>query len=256
MIGVGVAGAKGRMGSMLVQLIQQAPDLNLSAAVEHPGHEALGTPVSAGVELSADPQQALHGCDVWLDFSLPNSVSKHAQLAQQQQKPLVTGTTGFSAEQQAIIKAASEHIAIVQASNFSRGVWATNILVELASRLLPAQAYDAEIFEIHHRHKQDAPSGTALHLAHTVQKQRGGETVYGRTGVRHQRHIGMCAARGGDVVGEHQMMFLGRGEQLILTHRATTREHFCLGALEAVRFVHNRQAGLYSAEDVFGTPKE
>jgi 4-hydroxy-tetrahydrodipicolinate reductase len=168
---------------------------------------------------------------------LPEAVLEHLQIAMEQRKPVVTGTTGFKPEQKKKIEAASSQVAVVLASNMSRGVYTLSRLTELAAQALPD--HEAAIMEIHHKKKVDSPSGTALQLAATVESAGG-----------HQVEI--SAVRGGDVVGEHQVMFLGPGEQIILTHRATTREHFCRGAVAAVRFVAGRESGLYSMADVFG----
>jgi 4-hydroxy-tetrahydrodipicolinate reductase len=140
---------------------------------------------------------------------------------------------------------------VVFAYNMSRGVYTLTRLTELAAQALPD--HDVEIVEAHHKNKVDSPSGTALQLAGVVESAGGREgQVYGRQGRRQEREVGLAAVRGGDVVGEHQVMFLGPGEQIILTHRATTREHFCRGAIAAVRFVAGRAPGLYSMADVFG----
>jgi 4-hydroxy-tetrahydrodipicolinate reductase len=239
------------MGRMLTDLVLAAEDLELSAALERPGHPELGMLLGGRVKLSDKAQTGIGKSDVLLDFSLPEAVLEHLQIAVEQKKPVVTGTTGFTPEQKKQIEAASGEVAVVFAYNMSRGVYTLNRLTELAAQALPD--YDAEIVEAHHKNKVDSPSGTALQLAATVESagEREGQ-VYGRTGKRQEREVGLAAVRGGDVVGEHQVMFLGPGEQIILTHRATTREHFCRGGIAAVRFVAGRAPGLYSMADVFG----
>lgn len=237
MIGVCVSGARGRMGRMLTDLVLAAEDLELSAALERPGHPELGMLLGGRVKLSDKAQAGIQKSDVLLDFSLPEAVLEHLQIAVEQKKPVVTGTTGFTPEQQKQIQAAAGSVAVVLASNMSRGVHTLTRLTELAAQALPD--HESAIVEIHHKKKVDAPSGTALQLAATVESAGG-----------HQVEI--SSVRGGDVVGEHQVMFLGPGEQIILTHRATTREHFCRGAIAAVRFVAGRAPGLYSMADVFG----
>ncbi len=256
MIGVCVCGARGRMGRMLTELIIEADDLSLASALEKPGHAELGLELGPDrVKLSDDVQAAVSVADVILDFSLPQAVCEHLQLACSAKKPLITGTTGFSIEQIEQFERAAKDIPIVLSSNMSRGVFVLTRLVQQAARELAE--YDAEIFEIHHKHKVDSPSGTARQLSQALETARGtGQEIYGRQGLRQNSEIGLSSARGGDVVGEHQVMFLGAGEQVILTHRATSRKHFCLGALAAVRFVGAmkpaRSPGLYSMADVFG----
>jgi 4-hydroxy-tetrahydrodipicolinate reductase len=249
-IGVCVSGARGRMGCMLTDLVLAAEDLELSAALERPGHPELGILLGGRVKLSDKARAGVQKADVLLDFSLPAAVLEHLQIALELGKPVVTGTTGFSPEQRKKIEEASGRVPVVWASNMSRGVYALTRLTQLAARSLPD--HDVEIVEVHHRDKADAPSGTALQLAETVESAGGrAGRVYGRQGRRKDREVGLAAVRGGDVVGEHQVMFLGPGEQIILTHRATTREHFCRGALNAVRFVAGREPGLYTMADVF-----
>lgn len=249
MIRVCLAGARGRMGQMLSQLIVAAGDLQLAAALERPGHPDLGQPVGP-VALTDDPAAALAGAEVLLDFSLPAAVAGHAEQAGRAGVAVVTGTTGLTEEQLGALKEIAARVAVVHGSNMSRGVYALTALVRQAAAAL-SSGYDVEIVEAHHRHKVDAPSGTAGQLVQAVQSARGGQPVYGRAAARGEEEIGVAAIRGGDVVGEHQVFFLGTGEQLILTHRATTRAHFCAGALDAVRFVHGRAPGLYGMADVF-----
>lgn len=251
MIQVCLAGARGRMGRMLAELIDQAEDLALVAALERAQHPDLGQGIGPGVVLTSDAEVALSNCHVLLDFSLAEPVVEHVALAARLGKPAVTGTTGFSDSQRAELNKAAQRVALVVGSNMSRGVWAVTRLVRTAAELLDAESYDAEIFEAHHKHKADAPSGTAWQLAEAVRAVRGGEMVADRKGVRAPGEIGLSAMRGGDVVGEHQVFFLGAGEQIVLTHRATTREHFCRGALSAVRFVVDQATGLYGMDDVF-----
>ncbi len=249
MIAVCVSGARGRMGRMLVDLVQQASDLQLVAALERPGHEDLGLELAPGVLLSDELTPALAKAEVLLDFSLPAAVVDHARLAVKAGKALVTGTTGFSPEQSQFLRDAGASIPLVCAPNMSLGVHLLKRLVAQSRRALID--YDAEIFEIHHRHKADSPSGTALDLAAVLaENQDTSAPVYGRRGARASGEIGLASARGGDVVGEHQVMFLGPGEQVILTHRATTREHFCRGALAAVRFVASAPAGFFGMDEV------
>lgn len=225
------------MGRMLTDLVLAAEDLELSAALERPGHPELGILLGGRVKLSDKARAGIQRAGVLLDFSLPDAVLEHLEMAVELEKPVVTGTTGFTTDQQEKIEAASGRVPVVWASNMSRGIYTLTRLTRLAAQALPD--HDAEIVEIHHKNKVDSPSGTALQLAQTVESAGG-------------REVGLSAVRGGDVVGEHQVMFLGPGEQIFLTHRATTREHFCQGALAAVRFVASCEPGLYTMADVFG----
>jgi len=244
MIRVCVSGARGRMGRMLIDLVQAASDLTLASALERQGHPELGLELGSA-HLTDDAGAAIEAADVLLDFALPEAVIEHLEPAVLHAKPVVTGTTGLGDDQQAAIDIAAKRIALVVASNMSRGIHLLSKLTALAAEALPG--YDAEIFEIHHKNKVDSPSGTALQLAGILSEKQS----YGRQAKRQTGEVGLSAARGGDVVGEHQVMFLGPGEQLILTHRATSREHFCQGALEAVRFAAGSAPGRYSMADVF-----
>jgi 4-hydroxy-tetrahydrodipicolinate reductase len=245
-----LCGARGRMGRRLAELIQQSEDLELTSAVERPAHPELGLEIAAGVELTADSARAAAAAAVILDFSSAQAVAEHLRLARSLKKPYVTGVTGLSPEVRHDLEEAARHIPVLYSSNMSRGVWLLGRLLEMAAEGFPRS--DVEIFELHHAGKADAPSGTALMLAELVQKARGGEKIYGRQARRQPGEIGLAAARGGDVVGEHQVYLLAPGEQIILTHRATSRDHFCQGALEAVRFVASAPSGLYGMDDVFG----
>ncbi len=249
MIGVCLSGARGRMGRMLADLISESSELRLVAALERSDHPDLGVTVAENVTVGDNAELAIAFSDVLLDFGPPDVVLAHLELAVQQDKPVVTGTTGFSEEQRQQLRAAGKSIPVVCSSNMSRGVYWVTELTRQAARML--KDYDVEILELHHRRKADAPSGTALLLAEAAETSRHTQRVYGRSGKREDGEIGLASIRGGDVVGEHQVMFLGPGEQIIITHRATSREHFCRGALAAVRFVVGRKPGFYSMADVF-----
>ncbi len=251
MIKVVLCGARGRMGRRLLELIGESADLALAAAVERPGHPELGLELAAGIHLGEDLATALAGADCLLDFSLPAGLAGRLAACRQAHVAYVGGITGLGDDDARHLDDAAADIAVVWAPNMSRGVFVLRRLVAEAARLLPS--YHAEIFEIHHAGKADSPSGTALALAEEVARAReGAEAVYGRQGRRRQDEIGLASARGGDVVGEHQVMFLGGGEQLLLTHRATSRDHFCRGALAAVRFAARSGPGRYTMNDVFG----
>jgi 4-hydroxy-tetrahydrodipicolinate reductase len=249
-IRVCLSGARGRMGCLLAELLREQPDLALVSAIERMGHPDLGCALSDEVRLTDHVKTAVGAADVVLDFSLPEAVLSHLELAANLGKPMVTGTTGFSKEQEAQLKKHSKKIPVVWSANMSRGVHVLRNLVRQAASALAG--YDLEILEIHHRGKVDAPSGTARLLAEDAASARGKKEVQLRlSGAREVGQIGMAALRGGDVVGEHQVMFLGFGEQIVLTHRATSREHFCRGALDAIRFISGRSPGFYTMKDVF-----
>jgi 4-hydroxy-tetrahydrodipicolinate reductase len=250
MIGVCLSGARGRIGRMLVDLILESSEFRLVAALERSDHPDIGLQIAKNVTVGAADELAIAVSDVLLDFGPPDAVLTHVEFAVQQGKPLVTGTTGFSGAQLKQLRAAGKSIPMVWSSNMSRGVYLVTELTRQAARMF--KDYDLEILELHHRNKADAPSGTALLLAEAAaQASERTQRAYGRTGKRNAGEIGLAAIRGGDVVGEHQVMFLGPGEQIIITHRATSREHFCRGALAAVRFVAGRKPGFYSMKDVF-----
>jgi 4-hydroxy-tetrahydrodipicolinate reductase len=250
MIGVCLSGVRGRMGRILVDLIRESSEFRLVAALERSDHPDLGLQVAENVTVGAADELAIAVSDVLLDFAPPDVVLTHLALAVQQGKPLVTGTTSFSGAQLKQLRAAGKSIPLVWSSNMSRGVYWLTELTRQAAHMF--KDYDVEILELHHRNKADAPSGTALLLAETVaQSSQRTQRAYGRTGKRKDDEIGLASIRGGDVVGEHQVMFFGPGEQIIITHRATSREHFCRGALAAVRFVAGRKPGFYTMKDVF-----
>ena len=253
-----VVGARGRMGECVRAALARDPELRLAAALEVPGHPDLGQKLEHGVELVDDADAALRACDVAIDFSAPAATLAMLALAAERGVACVTGTTGFSEEGRRELERLAERIPIVHAPNFSVAV---NVLAwlarEAARRLGPG--YDAEILELHHGAKRDAPSGTALRLAQAVAEGRGevlAERLViaraGETGARAPGAIGVQALRGGDNPGEHTLMLLGRGERLELSHRAQTRDHFAEGAVRAARWLAGRPPGLHRFEDVLG----
>jgi 4-hydroxy-tetrahydrodipicolinate reductase len=264
-IGLVVGGAAGRMGTRIVALARESPDLRVVAALEAPGHPALGSDAGTtaqvgvvGVTITSDPAAAITAGRVLVEFSVPEASLEHLRLVAAAGACAVIGTTGFSAAQRAEIEALGRRTAIMQAPNMS-------VAVTLAFKLLPIMAralgddYDVEITEIHHRYKKDAPSGTALRLAEVVAEALGRDlgkvAVHGRHGLpgeRTPKEIGMFSLRSGDVVGEHTVSFGTLGERLELTHRAHNRDTFARGALRAARFVAGRAPGLYSMQDVVG----
>lgn len=251
-IRVALCGAAGRMGRVVAEALAAEPGMLLTAAIERPGHPALGT-VIAGVTLGDALTLTPGVCDVVVDFTTPEATVARARQAADARLALVTGVTGLEAAQVAVLRAAAQAIPLVHAPNLSLGVAVLGRLAEEAAARLPA-AYDIEIVEMHHRRKADAPSGTALQLAGILQGVRAGlRRVHGRhgaTGGRGADEIGIHAVRGGDVVGEHRVIFAGPGERLELVHRAESRAAFARGAIAAVRFVQSRAPGFYGMADV------
>ena len=261
---VAVAGATGRMGRMLIEALGEAPDLALHAALEVPGHPALGRDAGdflgqrTGVVITDVIAEALDGADVLIDFTRPAATLEHLGVASRTGTRLVIGTTGFSAAERARIGAAATTLPIVLAPNMGVGVNALLKIVEVAAGILH-EGYDVEIIEAHHRHKVDAPSGTALWLGEAVARAAGRDlerdAVYsrhGETGPRQSGTIGFSAIRGGDIVGEHTVLFAGSGEQITITHRSTSRASYAEGALRASRFLAAQAPGLYDMQDVLG----
>lgn len=265
---VAIAGAGGRMGQALIEATLAAPDLALSAALEVPGSPCIGRDAGerigrkSGMIVGADVDAALTRADVLIDFTRPEGTLAHAAACARRGVAMVAGTTGLLPQQNAELVAHAKSIAIVYAPNMSIGVNVLAKLVEFAtSRLGPA--YDVEIVEMHHRHKVDAPSGTALLLGEiaatamgTSLERAGVFTREGTAGPRKPGTVGFATLRGGDVVGEHSVIYAGDGERIELTHRATSRQNFAGGALRAARFVASRRAagvsGMFDMSDVLG----
>ena len=265
MADVVVAGAAGRMGNRLVALLQEDKELRLVAALEAPGHSALGRDAgeAAGVgrltvPITADAEAALGKDRILIEFSVPEASLAHARLVARQGGRAVIGTTGFTPAQREELAAIGRSIAILVAPNMSVGVnVAFRILADMARML--GDDYDVEIVETHHRFKKDAPSGTALRMAEVVAEALGRDlaktAVYDRhdkLAERSRKEIGIAALRSGDVVGEHTVSFGALGERLELTHRAQSRDNFARGALRAARFIATATPGLYSMQDVLG----
>jgi len=260
-IKIAIVGSGGRMGRVLLECVAQADDLELHAALEHSGslligHSAKECGASTDVTITADVETALKGADVLIDFSRPEGTMAHLEICRKLGVNMVVGTTGLNAQQKAQLGAAAQDIGIVFAPNMSVGVNLVFKLLETASRVL-AQGYDIEIIEAHHRHKVDAPSGTALGMGEVVAKTLGRDlekcAVYGREGVTGERDpstIGFATVRGGDIVGDHTVLFAGTGERIEITHKASSRATFALGALRAARFLKANKAGLYDMQDV------
>ena len=260
-----VAGAAGRMGNRIVACLADVSDLRLVAALEAPGHAALGRDAGelagvgkAGVSVGADAAAEITRERVLIEFSVPEASLGHLRLIAQAGARAVIGTTGFSPAQRAEIGDLAKRAAILMSPNMSV---ATNVAFKLLATMAKAlgEEYDVEITEIHHRFKKDAPSGTALRMAEVVAAALGREldqvAVYGRQGLpgeRAKREIGILSLRSGDVVGEHTVSFGTLGERLELTHRAHNRDTYARGALRAARFIVGRPPGLYSMADVLG----
>jgi len=233
-----LVGSKGRMGQSILEVAQGDP------AVEIAGGCDVGDPL----------EPAMAGADVVMDFSHPDAIGDVCAAASRHRRPLVVGTTGHSTAQRAEIDRCAASTAVVLASNFSIGVNALFWLTRKAGEMLGPD-FDVEIIEMHHRLKKDAPSGTALTLSEILQAQRELAPVHGRrgqVGARKSSEIGIHSVRGGDVVGDHTVIFAGAGERLELTHRATSRRTFATGALRAAGWIMGRAPGLYSMEDVLG----
>ncbi|HZR67928.1 MAG TPA: 4-hydroxy-tetrahydrodipicolinate reductase [Burkholderiales bacterium] len=255
---VAVAGSGGRMGRTLVELILGSGDLALSGALEAAGHPALGRDAAAGVRITADAAAALKGAGCLIDFTTPEATLAHLEACVGAKVPMVIGTTGLSGPERKRVAAAAERIAIVFAPNMAVGV---NVLFKLAETAAKAlgEAYDVEIIEAHHRHKVDAPSGTAIRIGEIVATALGRDLASsaahgrrGNTGEREAKTIGFHAVRGGDIVGEHTVMFAGEGERVELVVRSTSRATYAVGALRACRFLEGRAPGLYDMQDVLG----
>jgi 4-hydroxy-tetrahydrodipicolinate reductase len=267
-IRIAIAGAGGRMGQALVERALEAPDLTIAAALDVRGASAIGQDAgrahgrATGVVVGDDVDAALANADVLIDFTRPDGTLMHAAACAKRGVALVAGTTGLSEAQKDELAHHAKAIPIVHAANMSVGV---NVLADLCARAAKAlgDAYDIEVVEMHHRHKVDAPSGTALMLGAAAAAGAGLDLrqagVYAREGVTGERRkgtIGFATLRGGDVVGEHLVVFAGEGERVELAHRATSRKMFADGALRAVRFVaahrRERRAGLFDMRDVLG----
>lgn len=257
-----VAGASGRMGRMLIEAVQAADDCVLSGALDRSDSPALGQDAAAfagqhsGVAIGADLDAALASSRFLIDFTRPEGTMAHLAACVRHGTAMVIGTTGFSEAQKADIAAAARHIPIVLAPNMSVGVNVTLKLLDMAARAL-ANGYDIEIVEAHHRHKVDAPSGTALKMGEVIAQALGRDlkdcAVYervGHTGERAAGTIGFATVRGGDVVGDHTVMFLGTGERIEITHKSSSRATYAQGSLRAVRFLAGQARGLYDMFDV------
>jgi len=253
-----VVGALGRMGERVRAALAESPELALAAALEAPGHAGVGSRLSEGIEVGDDPAAALARCDVAIDFSVPSSTLTILRAAADAGVAYVTGTTGLSAAQAKELDALAEHIPVMHAANFSLSVNVLAWLVREASARL-GDDFDAEIVELHHAAKRDAPSGTALRLAEAIAEGRKvplDEHLVleraGEIGARPAGAIGVQTLRGGDNPGEHSVLFVGGGERLELVHRSSTRDHFARGAVRAAAWLAGRAPGRYRVEQMLG----
>nr|WP_027468668.1 4-hydroxy-tetrahydrodipicolinate reductase [Deefgea rivuli] len=262
-IKIAIAGSSGRMGRMLIEAVLGAPDAQLAVALDRTGSDAIGLDATAylgqtsGV-LITDELSALKNADVLIDFTRPEGTLEHLQVCQQLGVKMIIGTTGFDETGRALIHTASQNIAIVSAYNMSIGVNLVFKLLEVAASVLQ-QGYDAEIVEMHHKHKVDAPSGTAIAMGEAIAKAWDKPlndiatwSREGITGPRENGTIGFAALRGGDVIGDHTVVFAGEGERIEVTHKASNRTIYAQGSLRAARFLAQHQTGHYDMQEVLG----
>jgi 4-hydroxy-tetrahydrodipicolinate reductase len=263
-LNVAIAGSSGRMGRMLLEAVLADPQARLVGALDVPASPALGQDATAalgrssGVLITSDLHQGLAGADVLIDFTRPEGTLAHLAVCRELGVRAVIGTTGFTPQGKADIAAFAQHLAIVFAPNMSVGVNVMLQLLESAAASL-GEEYDAEVMEAHHRHKVDAPSGTALALGEAVARgrgvslaERGVFTRHGHTGERRRGDIGFATVRGGDIIGEHTVLFAGNGERIEITHKMSSRSNYAEGSLRAAHFLAGRAAGLYGMADVLG----
>ena len=261
---ISIAGASGRMGRMLIEAIHAADDCTLAGALDMVSSPSIGTDATAfmgrdsGCQITSDLYLGLRGADVLIDFTRPEGTLAHLAVCRELGVNAVIGTTGFTDDQKTDIEAAAKDIAIMMAPNMSVGVNVTLKLLQMAARAL-STGYDIEIVEAHHRHKVDAPSGTALKMGEVIAQTLGRDlkdcAVYGRQGVTGERDpssIGFASIRGGDIVGDHTVLFAGTGERIEITHKSSSRETYAQGSLRAVRFLAGRKKGLFDMFDVLG----
>ena len=257
-----VAGATGKMGKMLIETIMRSPNAQLTGALEHPASPLLGTDAGAflgqqtNVLITDDLAKGLAGAEYLIDFTRPEGTLLHLEAAKRAGVKMIVGTTGFTHEQLQQLRSAADTIAMVFAPNMSVGVNATLKILQVAAQLLK-QGYDIEIVEAHHRHKVDAPSGTALKMGEVIAEAIGRDLKdcavyerYGHTGERDPSTIGFSTIRGGDIVGDHTVLFAGTGERIEVTHKSSSRATYAQGSLRAVRFLAGQQTGLFDMFDV------
>ncbi len=263
-IRVAIAGASGRMGRMLIEAVLASKDLQLTGALDSAQSATLGTDPGAflgkdtGLHITADLALGMRNADVLIDFTRPEGTLAHLAVAVAQGVRVVIGTTGFSDAQKQGIAAIAEKTAVVMSPNMSVGVNVTFKLLEMAAKALPT-GYDIEIVEAHHKHKVDAPSGTALKMGEVIAQAQGTQLAdravyerYGDTGARVDNSIGFATVRGGDIVGDHTVLFAGEGERIEIAHKSSSRAGYANGSLRAARYLAQRSTGLYDMFDVLG----
>ena len=264
-IKVGVIGAGGRMGRMLIEAVQENPQTTLNAAIERQGSSLVGADAGEvaaigrlDVQIVDDLKAVINDIDVLIDFSLPDATEQNMQICAANKVAMVIGTTGFNEQQEQVLAEASKQIAIVYAGNYSTGVNLSLKLLGMAAKAFGSDA-DVEVIEAHHKHKIDAPSGTAYMMAEAVAEARGQNlkdvAVYGRegqTGERNVGSIGIHAIRGGEIIGDHTVMFIADGEVVEITHRARARMTFAAGAVRAATWVIKQEVGQHNMQDVLG----
>ncbi len=263
-LAIAIAGASGRMGRMLIEAVLQSPDARLAGALDITGSAALGLDATAfmgsrsGVTITDDLRAGLKDAKYLIDFTRPEGTLAHLKVCRELGVKLIIGTTGFTPEQKAEIEDAARDIGIVLSPNMAVGV---NVVFKLLAQAAKAlkDGYDIEIIEAHHRHKVDAPSGTALKMGEVVAEAVGRDlktcAVYGREGVTGERDpntIGFATVRGGDVVGDHTVLFAGIGERIEITHKSSSRSTYAQGSLRAARFLARQPHGLFGMDDVLG----
>ena len=261
---VAVAGASGRMGQILIEAIRNSGDCVLAGATDQASSPAIGNDAAAflgtasGVPVTADIAAGIANSQVLIDFTRPEGTLKHLAACRERGVKMVIGTTGLSDAQKDQIADAARDVAIMLAPNMSVGVNVTLKLIEMAAKAL-ATGYDIEIIEAHHRHKVDAPSGTALKMGEVIAGALGRNlkdcAVYAREGVTGERDpstIGFSAVRGGDIIGDHTVLFAGTGERIEISHKASSRASYAQGSLRAVRFLADKKSGLFDMFDVLG----
>ncbi|PQA83740.1 4-hydroxy-tetrahydrodipicolinate reductase [Limnohabitans sp. TS-CS-82] len=257
-----IAGASGRMGHMLIEAVRNAPEFQLSGALDVSASPSIGNDATgflgqaSGVNIESDVRQGLKNSQVLIDFTRPEGTLAHLKVCRELGVKLVIGTTGFTDAQKAEIAEAAKDIAIVMAPNMSVGVNVTLKLLQMAAQAMPT-GYDIEIIEAHHRHKVDAPSGTALKMGEVIAEAMGRDLKdcavyerYGHTGERDPSTIGFATIRGGDIVGDHTVLFAGTGERIEVTHKSSSRATYAQGSLRAASFLAGKDKGLFDMFDV------
>ena len=260
---VAIAGASGRMGHMLIEAVLASGDCQLTAALDMPGSPSLGQEAAAflgkttGVLIESDVRAALAKADVLIDFTRPEGTLAHLAVAAELGVKVVIGTTGFSDAQKADIAEFAKKTAVILSANMSTGVNVTFKLLQMAAKALQEGGYDIEIIEAHHKHKVDAPSGTALKMGEVIAEAQGTNLAdravyerFGHTGERKENTIGFATVRGGDIVGDHTVLFAGTGERVEISHKSSSRAGYAQGSLRAARYLADKTTGQFDMFDV------